>query len=103
MRRERKQQVALQTQVKQGGGTVPFFVCLEMERGRLELARRERARGSLCGDAVRDVCSDVRAPKIVGGDARQVTVTLSAPTAGGTCPLQVGASLRAIQPRCSSG
>ena len=36
-------------------------------------------------------------PKMVGGEARQATVTLSAPTAGGTCPLQVAGIPRAIQ------
>ena len=34
---------------------------------------------------------------MVGGEARQATVTLSAPTAGGTCPLQVAGIPRAIQ------
>merc|ERR1712091_344312 len=28
-------------------------------------------------------------PKMVGADARQATVMLSAPTAGETCPLQI--------------
>ena len=36
-------------------------------------------------------------PKMVGGEARQATVTLSAPTAGETCPLQVAGIPRAIQ------
>ena len=34
---------------------------------------------------------------MVGGEARQATVTLSAPTAGETCPLQVAGIPRAIQ------
>ena len=36
-------------------------------------------------------------PEMVGGEARQAAVTLWAPTAGGTCPLQVAGIPRAIQ------
>ena len=96
---QRKRQVALLESLKQGGGAVPFFVCLETACGRLELLPGGSGSKGFRFAGMRSVMSvqTHSTPKIVGGEARQATVTLSAPTAGGTCPLQVAGIPRAIK------
>ena len=81
------------------GGTVPLFVCLKTARGRLELLPGGSGSKGFRFAGMRSVVSveTHSTPKMVGGEARQATVTLSAPTAGGTCPLQVAGIPRAIQ------
>ena len=95
----RKQQVALLEALKQRGGTVPLFVCLQTAHGRLELLPGGSGSKGFRFAGMRSVASVQihSTPKMVGGEARQATVTLSAPTAGGTCPLQVAGIPRAIQ------
>ena len=95
----RKQQVALLESLKQRGGTVPLFVCLQTECGRLELLPGGSGSKGFRFAGMRSVASVQihSTPKMVGGEARQATVTLSAPTEGGTCPLQVAGIPRAIQ------
>ena len=86
-------------QLKQRGGSVPLFVCLKTARGRLELLPSGSGSKGFRFAGMRSVVSvqTHSTPKMVGGEARQATVTLSAPTAGGTCPLQVAGIPRAIQ------
>ena len=96
---QRKRQVALLESLKQRGGTVPLFVCLQTECGRLELLPGGSGSKGFRFAGMRSVMSvqTHSTPKMVGGEARQATVTLSAPTAGVTCPLQVAGIPRAIQ------
>ena len=96
---QRKKQVQQFEQLKQRGGTVPLFVCLKTARGRLELLPSGSGSKGFRFAGMRSVVSvqTHSRPKMVGGEARQATVTLSAPTAGGTCPLQVAGIPRAIQ------
>ena len=86
-------------QLKQRGGSVPLFVCLQTAHGRLELLPGGSGSKGFRFAGMRSVASVQihSTPKMVGGEARQATVTLSAPTAGGTCPLQVAGIPRAIQ------
>ena len=96
---QRKRQVALFESLKQKGTTVPLFVCLRTARGKLELLPSGSGSKGFRFAGMRSVVSvqTHSRPKMVGGEARQATVTLSAPTAGETCPLQVAGIPRAIQ------
>ena len=96
---QRKRQVALFSSLKQKGSSVPLFVCLQTALGRLELLPGGSGSKGFRFAGMRSVASVQihSTPKMVGGEARQATVTLSAPTAGGTCPLQVAGIPRAIQ------
>ena len=96
---QRKRQVQQFEQLKQRGGTVPLFVCLKTARGKLELLPGGSGSKGFRFAGMRSVVSvqTHSTPKMVGGEARQATVTLSAPTAGETCPLQVAGIPRAIQ------
>ena len=96
---QRKRQVALFESLKQRGSTVPLFVCLKTARGKLELLPGGSGSKGFRFAGMRSVVSveTHSTPKMVGGEARQATVTLSVPTAGGTCPLQVAGIPRAIQ------
>ena len=96
---QRKRQVALFESLKQKGTTVPLFVCLKTARGKLELLPSGSGSKGFRFAGMRSVVSveTHSTPKMVGGEARQATVTLSAPTAGETCPLQVAGIPRAIQ------
>ena len=78
---QRKRQVQQFEQLKQRGGTVPLFVCLKTARGLSPCPAGRAVRVPLCGDAVRGVRANARDAKMVGGEARQATVTLSVPTA----------------------
>jgi hypothetical protein len=96
---QRKRQVGLFESLKQKGSTVPLFVCLKTARGRLELLPSGSGSKGFRFAGMRSVVSveTHSRPKMVGGEARQATVTLSAPTAGETCPLQVAGIPRGIQ------
>ena len=95
---QRKKQVQQFEQLKQRGGAVPLFVCLLTARGKVELLPGGSSKGFRFAGLRSIVSVELHAtPKMVGGEARQATVTLSAPTAGGTCPLQVTGVPRDIQ------
>ena len=96
---QRRRQVQQFEQLKQRSGAVPLFVCLKTARGRLELLPGGSGSKGFRFAGMRSVVSvqTHSTPKMVGGEARQATVTLSAPTAGETCPLQVAGIPRAIQ------
>ena len=95
----RKRQVGQFESLKEKKGTVPLFLCLRTARGKLELLPGGSGSKGFRFAGMRSVVSvqTHSRPKMVGGEARQATVTLSAPTAGGTCPLQVAGIPRAIQ------
>ena len=96
---QRRKQVTQFQELQRRRGTVPLFVCLKTARGRLELLPGGSGSKGFRFAGMRSVVSveTHSTPKMVGGEARQATVTLSAPTAGETCPLQVAGSPRAIQ------
>jgi hypothetical protein len=95
---QRRKQVQQFEQLKQRGGAVPLFVCLLTARGKVELLPGGSSKGFRFAGLRSIVSVELHAtPKMVGGEARHATVTLSAPTAGGTCPLQLAGIPRAIQ------
>jgi len=96
---QRRKQVTQFQELQRRRGTVPLFVCLKTARGRLELLPSGSGSKGFRFAGMRSVVSVQlhTTPKMVGGEARQATVTLSAPTAGETCPLQVAGIPRAIQ------
>ena len=96
---QRRKQVTQFQELQRRRGTVPLFVCLKTARGRLELLPGGSGSKGFRFAGMRSVVSveTHSTPKMVGGEARQATVTLSAPTAGETCPLQVAGIPRAIQ------
>jgi len=96
---QRRKQVTQFQELQRRRGTVPLFVCLKTARGRLELLPGGSGSKGFRFAGMRSVVSveTHSTPKMVGGEARQATVTLSAPTEGGTCPLQVAGIPRAIQ------
>ena len=96
---QRRKQVTQFQELQRRRGTVPLFVCLKTARGRLELLPGGSGSKGFRFAGMRSVVSvqTHATPKMVGGEARQATVTLSAPTAGETCPLQVAGIPRAIQ------
>ncbi|CAH0370964.1 unnamed protein product [Pelagomonas calceolata] len=96
---QRRKQVTQFQELQRRRGTVPLFVCLKTARGRLELLPSGSGSKGFRFAGMRSVVSveTHSTPKMVGGEARQATVTLSAPTAGETCPLQVAGIPRAIQ------
>ena len=75
------------------------FYALRTARGKLELLPGGSGSKGFRFAGMRSVVSveTHSTSKMVGGEARQATVTLSAPTAGETCPLQVAGIPRAIQ------
>merc|ERR1712138_154309 len=96
---QRRKQVTQFQELQRRRGTVPLFVCLKTARGKLELLPGGSGSKGFRFAGMRSVVSvqTHSTPKMVGGEARQATVTLSAPTAGETCPLQVAGIPRAIQ------